>query len=107
MIAKAILYMGESTILICDGRCNKAWGVNNRPKEQLSTDEDDFEYFADYELGNAPLNPGTYEGGDGKPINTIHRLNKWCARECERSRRVNNLEKFELLDFSKRIKNKR
>ena len=66
-----------------DGKCNKAWGVNQRPKIQLSDDDDDIAWLADSELGEAPIDPGTYEGGEGKPLTPKH--NKWCFRECERS----------------------
>ena len=74
----------------CDGRCEKAWGISNRPNEQLSEDEDDYVYLADRELGDAPEDPGTYEGDHGKPFahsfeSHSEGMNKWCARECERS----------------------
>lgn len=74
---------GLPILLACDGKCEKAWGNNGRPKRQLSDDSDDYEFVADSELGDAPADPGTYEGGDAKPIDRTH--NKWCFRECERS----------------------
>jgi hypothetical protein len=58
--------------------------VSCRPKEQLSDDEDDVVYLADGELGEAPANPGTYEGGYGKPKTSTAFPTKWCLRECER-----------------------
>lgn len=94
--------------LVCDGVCSKAWGINNRPRIQLSDKADDYEFLSDGEVGDAPINPGTWEGGHSKPTHKNQRLNKWCARECERSllvERDDELYGFELEDFSKRIKN--
>lgn len=105
MIAKSIMFFGEPCILICDAQCSKAWGINSRPEVQLSDDPDDYEYLSDTELGDAPIDPGTYEGGDGKPRCPEERLNKWCARECERSEIVNDNESFYLRDFTNRVKN--
>jgi hypothetical protein len=82
----------EQLTLACDGRCDKAWGISNRPKVEFDPDEpDDMAFLADHEVGTAPEDPGTYEGGHGKPSGVPlgdgdgHRMNKWCARECERS----------------------
>jgi hypothetical protein len=106
MIAKAIIFFEQKAILICDAQCDKAWGINNRPKNELSNDPDDYEYLTDQELEDAPCDPGTYEGGHAKPTERTDRLNKWCARECERSKIVNQVvEDFYLKDFTKRIKN--
>lgn len=80
-----IKYFGKDTRVVCDRNCAKAWGINNRPELQLSDDEDDTVYLADGELGEAPADPGTYEGGYGKPSSPDHFPNKWCVRECERS----------------------
>jgi hypothetical protein len=102
MIAKQITFFGKQCILACDANCGKAWGISNRPKLQLSNDEDDIVWLADGELGEAPQFPGTWEGGQGKPLNPEGRLNKWCARECERSVIVDVGEDFSLKDFSKR-----
>lgn len=86
LLAKAIVYCGNRIVLVCDGQCHKAWGINNRPKIQLDPDnEDDVIWLADDELGEAPIDPGIYEGGEAKPTYPDARLNKWCARECERS----------------------
>lgn len=79
-----IQYCGQSAKVCCDGNCRKAWGQNNRPKAWLSDHEDDYEYLADSELGEAPADPGTYEGGIGKPGSVIEFPTKWCVRECER-----------------------
>jgi hypothetical protein len=73
---------------------------------QLSaTDEEDYAFLADGELGEAPADPGTAEGGHGKPRAPGERLNKWCCRECERSVKVEPGEDFELPDFTRRVYN--
>jgi hypothetical protein len=77
--------VGESLIIGCDAKCSKAWGISSRPRVQLSENEDDYAYLSDDELPDAPDDPGTYEGGHGKPLAPFERLNKWCFRECERS----------------------
>ena len=65
MLEKEILYFGQKTRIACDGKCEKAWGINNRPRVQLDKNNiDDFAYLSDDELGIAPVNPGTYEGYD-------------------------------------------
>lgn len=103
MKKQTILYWGENIVVACDENCNKAWGINNRPKIQLSqTDEDDYAFLSDDELGNAPENPGTYECGIGKPFSSAEFPNKWCVRECERCSRFNKGEVVILKDFSKR-----
>jgi hypothetical protein len=84
-IAKVITYFGEQMLLSCDAKCNKAWGINHRPRRQLSEEDDDYVYLADHATGIAPIDPGTYEGGHAKPTLPEDRLNKWCCRECERS----------------------
>ena len=85
MFRKEIVWFADRCVLACDGRCDKAWGINNRPRHVPpdACDDDDFAFLADDELGTAPEHPGTWEGGDGKDPRS---LNKWCARECERSR---------------------
>lgn len=101
-------------VLECDGRCDKAWGINGRPKlfygeeEEKKGDEkprplkkgeeprdvDDYVYVRDSELGLAPgpgetvgLSEGTHMKPSGTPLGEGdgERMNKWCARECERS----------------------
>jgi hypothetical protein len=102
-LSKIVLFCGRSAVLVCDGRCDKAWGINSRPRlyfqESLLVpralaagehprDPDDSVYVADALLGIAPEDPGTYEGGYGKPsavpLTDSLQMNKWCARECER-----------------------
>lgn len=102
VLTKKIIYFGHETIVGCDGKCEKAWGNQSRPVD----DED--RMLADHELGDAPVSPGTYEGECGKPTTQDERLNKWCARECERSaiNRVGTApveENLVLPDFSKRV----
>lgn len=108
MITKMITYFGQKAKVACDEKCNKAWGTNSRPTKQLSDDEDDWEWLSDAELGEAPENPGTYEGGHAKPINDSDKMNRWCVRECERCQMSHPGEydkPLKLKDFSKRIQN--
>lgn len=107
MITKEIIYFRKKMILACDKKCDKAWGISKRKNILLDIeDEDDIAFLSDNELGVAPLNPGTYEGGDGKPIDECELLNKWCCRECERSSLFNideeDIDK-KLKDFSNRL----
>ena len=102
-LSKTVLYCGRSAVLVCDGRCDKAWGINGRPRfyfqESLEVarrlakgteprDPDDYIFVPDDLLGTAPADPGTYEGDHAKPsvvpLTDSSRMNKWCARECER-----------------------
>lgn len=101
---KAITYMSVPCAVACDGNCTKAWGRQNRPTIALDpNDGDDFAYLADHELGTAPVDPGTDEGGYGKPQTPDQVLNKWCVRECERSTMINQREGVATLkDFSQR-----
>ena len=90
VLTKQIKAFGEALEIRCDGKCSKAWGVNNRPQEHFDpADPDDYAFLADQEIeGDAPRDPGTYEGGHGKPsgedLTDPARMNKWCFRECER-----------------------
>ncbi len=81
---KEITYFGQKVTVKCDGECNKSWGRNTRPRKQLSNDPDDYMYYSNLELGEAPTNPGTIEGDDCKPLFKWEFPNKWCVRECER-----------------------
>lgn len=81
---RMITFCGQPMKVDCDRNCAKAWGGSNRPKVQLSDNEDDYEYLADGELGTAPTDPGTSEGCDAKPLSSAEFPNKWCVRECER-----------------------
>lgn len=84
MPERLITYFGQPAKVCCDGKCEKAWGINNRTRDQLSNKEDDYAWLSDDELGIAPINPGTYEGSDAKPLSVMEFPNKWCVRECER-----------------------
>jgi len=119
MITKQIVAYGKQVVLACDGQCNKAWGFNGRPqlffmeggppralrKGEEPRDYDDYVWVGDDELGEAPADPGTYEGGHGKPSGTPitdgDRMNKWCFRECERSSSFNPNEPILLRDLKK------
>lgn len=103
-----ITYFGQPAKVTCDRKCKKAWGISRRPKRQLSEDEDDVVFLSDSELGEAPANPGTYEGGYGKPESPDMFPNKWCTRECERcemSETGKASEPLELTDWSKPVYN--
>ena len=102
---KLITYFGQDAKVGCDEKCHKAWGINNRPKVQLSDDGDDYAFLSDDELEIAPIDPGTYEGGHAKPILKTEIPNKWCVRECERctiSKPNESHLPLQLKDFSKR-----
>lgn len=105
---QTITYFGEKVKVKCDGKCNKAWGIINRPNIQLSDDDDDIVFLSDNELGEAPINPGNYEGGEGKPYSNEQFPNKWCVRACERCE-MSKPGEFELdlklTDWSKRVYN--
>jgi hypothetical protein len=103
LVVSKIKAYGKDMILACDGKCHKAWGYQNRPSISFDEeDEDDIAWLSDTELGDAPDNPGTYEGGHGKPSEPIH--NKWCFRECERSISCEPSQLIKLLlpDYSQR-----
>lgn len=106
MIAKAIVYFDSPCIVACDAKCHKAWGKTNRPCTVPDPEEPDhFIWLADDELGEAPADPGTYEGRDAKPRTPDELLNKWCTRECERSTVTRQGELAQVPDFSKRVYN--
>lgn len=128
MIQKDILYCGQRVTIACDGECHKAWGKNGRPRSMVvpepipvlvpvlaspasgfqagpPLDPDDWFYYADHELPFAPKEVGSYEGEDTKPKVRSERLNKWCARECERCVMVKRDAPLELPDFNQRIYN--
>ncbi|KVP39722.1 hypothetical protein [Burkholderia ubonensis] len=105
MHTKQIVWFGRSVTLACDGKCNKAWGLQNRPKVRFDQlDPDDYAYKADGELGEAPGDPGTSEGGHLKPASPSG-MNRWCSRECERSSIFESGVPVQVRDFSQRSYN--
>ena len=103
-------FCGRPVLLACDGRCDKAWGINGRPKRQLSLNDDDYVFRSDGELGTAPgpgLTATIAEGEDIKPSSiALERsnsrgLNKWCCRECERCAMVDEGEPLIPRDMSR------
>lgn len=104
-LVKLVTYFHQPMAIACDAKCEKAWGISSRPKVELSDDPDDYAYLADDELGEAPADPGTYEGADAKPVTPDERMNKWCCRECERCVSASMGKRAELRDFSKRLYN--
>lgn len=108
MIARQITYFGQQAVVVCDAKCGKAWGFRNRPRVEFGDDPDDIAYLADDELGDAPADPGDYEGGHAKPTRPDERLNKWCVRACERlemSKPGKANETIAARDFSRRVFN--
>jgi hypothetical protein len=106
MLMKLVLYSGKPMAVMCDAKCEKAFGINGRPQTQFDPDdEDDNAYLPDDQVGIAPDYPGTWEGGEGKPLLPEQRMNKWCVRECERSVSADMGEVVELPDFSKPVYN--
>jgi hypothetical protein len=113
---KVITFFGQRAKVACDGRCDKAWGLwgpNARPRVQLGGDDDpdDYAWLADDEVGEAPIDPGTYEHDHGKPVGATgpEHMNKWCVRACERcvtSDPGKWEEPLALRDFSRRFYNR-
>lgn len=109
MLKEELIYCGYEATVVCDEVCDKAWGITSRPKIHLDEENsEDFVWLADHELGTAPIDPGTYEGGHAKPTSKEERMNKWCIRECERctmSTLGQTGKPIEVTDFSKRVSN--
>jgi hypothetical protein len=102
--AKQITYFGQLAFVDCDRQCHKAWGSNTRPKQSPKPNPKHIaEYLSDDELGMAPSDPKTYEGGQGKPKSPREFPNKWCVRECERCVMARRVEDIKLRNFTKRI----
>jgi hypothetical protein len=100
MKKKEILFFGKKRIVACDNKCHKAWGINERPKKQLdNNDPDDYYFLPDQKLGIAPSISKYEECDKNKPVKD--ELNKWCVRQCERSKIFNLNEEIKLPDFSK------
>lgn len=90
MLKKQIRFFGQDVVLACDGRCDKAWGINGRAQVRLGEDADDYVFVPDSALGSAEY-PQTWEGlamegrPSDEPLADAEQMNRWCARECERS----------------------
>lgn len=107
LFATEIQHFRRRCLVVCDRNCEKAWGHNGgRPTLSFDDDNpDDFVYLADSEVGQAPDDPGTYEGwGEGKP-NHPERHSRWCVRECERSDLVRPGQLITCRDLSHRLFN--
>ena len=52
---KIIQYFDQPCKVACDEKCEKAWGINNRPRVQLSDDPDDYAFLSDDELAKCRL----------------------------------------------------
>lgn len=105
-----VTYCGQAALIACDRKCEKAWGINGRRRDPTAIiefdedDRDDVAYAADSSSGRAPDYPGTYEGGDMKPMHPeVH--NRWCVRECERSSMIAPGKPICLTDFSQPVYN--
>lgn len=101
MLKTDITYFGQAATVVCDHKCEKAFGINTRPKSRGDHNVDDLMWYADNEVPVAPEDPGTYEGGHGKPMHP-ERHNKWCVRECERSSICRPGQPLRYPDWSKR-----
>ena len=55
-----IIWFQRKCVLTCDGKCEKVWGIDSRLQNNKN------QYLKDVELETAPVNPETYEGGEGK-----------------------------------------
>ena len=73
-----VIFLGQKMRVKCDRKCSKAWGMSNRAFYLTPTGDRCF--YGDDALGEAPDNPGTYEGGDAKPASPDDFPNKWCVR---------------------------
>ena len=103
-----VKYCDQPMRVTCDRKCNKAWGINTRQRIRLSEDESDWAYVADHELGNAPADPGTYEGGVAKPSSPDEFPQKWCVRACERcnhSQPDQWMHPLPVISFDNRVRN--
>ncbi|MBP1309209.1 hypothetical protein JOD82_002229 [Paenibacillus sp. 1182] len=108
MITKEVTAFGMKVMIGCDAKCDRAFGINGRPKEQLSDDPDDYAFLSDDKAGVAPESGKTKivsEGGDMKPVKPEERLNRWCCRECERCEMGAIGEEIWLKDWSKPVYN--
>jgi hypothetical protein len=100
-----VTYGEEKFVVICDGKCEKAWGKDLRPTEQNDLHPDKQYWLNDNELKTAPSFTSSSEGYYNKPIALPETHNGWCANECERSKTL-RIEEL-LPNFDKRVAAKR
>jgi hypothetical protein len=105
MITKVVAAYGRMLTLTCDNNCEKAFGIRERPYIQLDGNVDNIAWLSDDEVGIAPIDPGTDEGGHRKPTCEKEKLNKWCFRQCERCSEFNQGEEVIVKSFDKRVYN--
>ncbi len=103
MPQKSVRFFGKPVVLVCDGNCAKAWGLNGgRPKHFFSDNPDDYVYLPDSQVGVAP-SPETWEGSDTRPSDTTvtegSQMNKWCARACERCNMIDEGQEIRVKDM--------
>ncbi len=68
LLTTSILYFGKRCLAVRDRKYNKALGLNvDRPQWREPAQPDDGIWLADADVGIALANPGSYEGGQGKP----------------------------------------
>lgn len=87
LLSTEIQWFSRRCLVVCDQQCQKAWGFDRRPGERRSDPDDRIWYSDDEIIDPAPDDPGSYEGGQGKPFRPS-RHNKWCVRACERSNMI-------------------
>jgi hypothetical protein len=66
-----ITFAGQALTAICDFKCERACGKHARPTAKLSSGDAHYAFFSDGELGAAPDEPGTEEGGCRKPDHPV------------------------------------
>ena len=109
VLVRATYYHDGPSVVACrPAGARGRGGSPRRPLVVLSDSVDDFAWLSDEELGTAPTYPGSFEGADGKPVDYDDplRLNRWCARECERSV-ILRAGPLVLPDFTRRVANVR
>lgn len=105
LFGSEIPYTDNDTWISCDGKCDKAFGLAERPISENSLAEGDFEWLADDEVGDAPEVSCHTIDGENKPqlITELH--NKWCIVHCERSILMTLGQEATLPNFDKRVPN--
>lgn len=70
----------------CDGNCDLAWGIFDRPTKKLSDNPDDVFYIGDEELmfKIAPDSNIIVDGEEQIHSSFLIAHNKWCIKQCER-----------------------